>query len=163
MKSPFLFILQLIVIFQQQQHLFYNQQFSVESCSADSGNGSLSHDAGSTLPPRKHSLTLSDASEEPDDVFNNTLNTTDGAVEEETLDCVLGGVMNSDAHPLQKKQLQHPLQQQVTTYQIDKNKQHPMNAEHANKNGYVKMGDNGMVAMFSKNSVPSLPKVDEED
>ena len=141
---------------QQQQHLFYNQQFSIESWSADSGHGSLSHDAGSTLL-RRHSLTVSEGSD-PDDVFNNTLNTTDGAVEEETLDSALGGAGDSDALPLEQQQQQ---QKQMTTYQIDKNK-HPMNAEHANKNGYVKMGDNGVVAVFSKNSVPSLPKVDEE-
>ena len=78
-------------------------------------------------------------------------------VEEETLDSALGGAGDSDALPLQHQQQQ----KQMTTYQIDKNK-HSMNAEHANKNGYVKMGDNGVVAVFSKNGVPSLPKVDEE-
>ena len=140
---------------QQQQHLFYNQQFSIESWSADSGNGTLSHDVSSTLP-RRHSLTVSEGSD-PDDVFNNTLNTTDSAMEEETLKSALRSAGDSDALPLQQLQQQ----KQMTTYQIDKNK-HPMNAEHANKNGYVKMGDNGVVAVFSKNRVPSLSIVDEE-
>ena len=115
----------------------------------------MSHDVSSTLP-RRHSLTVSEGSD-PDDVFNNTLNTTDGAMEEETLKSALGGAGDIDALPLQRLQQQ----KQMTTYQIDKNK-HPMNAEHANKNGYVKMGDNGVVAVFSKNRVPSLSKVDEE-
>ena len=81
------------------------------------------------------------------------MNTTDGAGDD-SLSNAQGGASNSDVS-------QQP-QQQMTTYQVDKNK-HPMNAEHANKNGYVKMGDNGVFAMFSKNSVPSLSKVDEEE
>ena len=82
------------------------------------------------------------------------MNTTDGAGDDSSSNALGGATSDNDV----SQQQQH---QQVTTYQVDKNK-HPMSTEHANKNGYVKMGDNGVIAMFSKNRVPSLPKVDEE-
>ena len=175
----------------QQRHLFYNQQFSVESWSSENENGRMAgpdprvgpggggsgsgrgpgggvphptaaapgapsgEDSG--LLPRRHSSSLSatsDSISDADDVFNVTLNTTDGTdAEDDNLHVDNNSAAAGSQHA----------PQQVTTYHIDKAKQHPMNAEHANKNGYVKMGDNGVIAMFTKNPVPSLPKVDEEE
>ncbi len=113
--------------------------------------------------PLRQSSSFSDTSD-ADDVFNNTLNTTDGGdcLDENTDLIPMQTVPSSSAIP-PPENIAPQQQKQVTTYQIDTAKQHPMSAEHANKNGYVKMGDNGVIAVFCKNPAPSMPKVEEEN
>ncbi len=167
----------------------------MESCSADSGTGSLSIDAHNNYIQRR-SLTISEVSE-VDNVFNER---AEGDGDPEEPGAVAGAAApkpsaakrspkpqengplkprplmplplapppanpeegGAIAPPLSHSSPAHdPEDQQITMYHLDKHS--PAKAEHANKNGYVRMGDNGVVAVFPRTNASPLPKLSEED
>ncbi len=171
----------------------YNQQLSVESCSADSGTGSLSTDPHNYI--QRRSLTISEVSD-GDNVFNERAE-GDGELEGAVGGAGVGNPSSAskrspqpqqaaplkprplmpfpvtpsqtnpepagaEAMPLDPSSPAHdPEDQQMTMYHLDKHS--PAKAEHANKNGYVRMGDNGVVAVFPRTNALPLPKLTEEE